>query len=143
MTAAQNKQLMKAIFDELAKGNSRPYLAALSEDFELTVTGQTPWSGTYRGPKVREFYDAVWANYADRYTNMAVNIVADGDCVIVESRGCVTTVRGDLYNNQYCLVFELKGGRITAQREYADTLLVDRVLGRPPWAALPAPVAAA
>lgn len=143
MTAAQNKQLMKAIFDELAKGNSRPYLAALSEDFELTVTGQTPWSGTYRGPKVREFYDAVWANYADRYTNMAVNVVADGDCVIVESRGCVTTVRGDLYNNQYCLVFELKDGRITAQREYADTLLVDRVLGRPPWAALPAPVAAA
>lgn len=143
MTAVENKQLMKGIFDELAKGNSRPYLAALSEDFELTVTGQTPWSGTYKGPRVREFYDAVWANYADRYTTMAVNIVADGDCVIVESRGCVTTVRGDLYNNQYCLVFELKDGRITAQREYADTLLVERVLGRPPWAALPEPVAAA
>lgn len=141
MTAAENKQLMKAIFDELAKGNPRPYLAALSEDFEITVMGQTPWSGTYKGPKVREFYDAVWANYADRYTTMAVNIVADGDCVIVESRGCVTTVRGDLYNNQYCLVFELKDGRITAQREYADTLLVDRVLGSPPWAKAPEPVA--
>ena len=141
MPAAENKQLMKSIFEELAKGNSRPYLAALSENFELTVTGQTPWSGTYRGPKVREFYDAVWANYADRYTTMATNIVADGDCVIVESRGCVTTVRGDLYNNQYCLVFELQDGRITAQREYADTLLVERVLGAPPWAKTPEPVA--
>ncbi|HEY1176051.1 MAG TPA: nuclear transport factor 2 family protein, partial [Phytomonospora sp.] len=84
--------------------------------------------------QVRAFYDAVWANYADRYTTMAVNIVADGDTVVVESRGCVTTVRGDLYDNQYCLVFTLKDGKITAQREYADTLLVDRVLAPPPWA---------
>lgn len=142
MSAEANKQLMKSLFEELAKGNSRPYLEALSPDFELTVTGQTPWSGTYRGPRVREFYDAVWANYADRYTTMAVNIIADGDTVAVESRGCVTTVRGDLYDNQYCLLFELKDGRITAQREYADTLLVDRVLGRPPWAALPEAAAA-
>lgn len=135
MSAQQNRQLMKAIFEELAKGNSRPYLQALSEDFELTVTGRTPWSGTWKGrEQVRAFYDAVWANYADRYTTVAVNIVADGDTVVVESRGCVTTVRGDLYDNQYCLVFELKDGKITAQREYADTLLVDRVLGRPPWA---------
>jgi len=134
MTAAENKQLMKGLFEELAKGNSRPYLAALSSDFELTVTGQTPWSGTFKGDKVREFYAAVWANYADRYTTMAVNILADGDTVVVESRGCVTTVRGDLYDNQYCLIFELKNGKILSQREYADTLLVDRVLGRPPWA---------
>lgn len=134
MSAQDNKQLMKAIFEELAKGNSRPYLAALSPDFELTVTGQTPWSGTWRGAGVREFYDAVWSNYADRYTTMAVNIIAEGDTVMVESRGCVTTVRGDLYNNQYCLIFELKDRKIMAQREYADTLLVDRVLGRPPWA---------
>lgn len=134
MSAEANKQMMKSIFEELAKGNSRPYLAALSPDFEMTVTGQTPWSGTFRGPRVREFYDAVWANYADRYTTMAVNLLADGDTVVVESRGCVTTVRGDLYNNQYCLIFELRDGRIMAQREYADTLLVDRVLGRPPWA---------
>jgi len=134
MTAAENKQLMKAIFEELAKGNSRPYFEALAEDFELTVTGQTPWSGTYKGEQAREFYRAVSANYADRYTTMAVNMIADGDAVAVESRGCVTTVRGDLYANQYCLVFELKDGRITAQREYADTLMVDRMLGRPPWA---------
>ena len=135
MSAEANKQLMKELFDELAKGNSRPYLQALSDDFELTVTGQTPWSGTWKGrEQVRAFYDAVWANYADQYTTMAVNIIADGDTVAVESRGCVTTVRGDLYNNQYCLIFELKDGKITAQREYADTLMVDRVLGRPPWA---------
>jgi ketosteroid isomerase-like protein len=144
MSAEANKQLMKELFEELAKGNSRPYLKALSDDFELTVTGQTPWSGTWKGrEQVRAFYDAVWANYADQYTTMAVNIIADGDTVVVESRGCVTTVRGDLYNNQYCLVFELKDGKITAQREYADTLLVDRVLGRPPWAQARLPEAVA
>lgn len=135
MSAQENKQLVKAIFAALAQGDSRPYLAALAPDFELTVTGQTPWSGTWKGEGVRAFYDAVWANYADRYTTMVVNMIAEGDTVLVESRGCVTTVRGDLYNNQYCLIFELKDGKITAQREYADTLLVDRVLGRPPWAA--------
>ena len=62
MSAEANKQLMKSLFDELAKGNSRPYLAALSDDFELTVTGQTPWSGTWKGrAQVRAFYDAALA----------------------------------------------------------------------------------
>ena len=55
MSAQENKHLMKGLFEELAKGHSRPYLAALSPDFELTVTGQTPWSGTYKGPQVRAF----------------------------------------------------------------------------------------
>lgn len=79
-----------------------------------------------------EFFRAVAANYAHTYTIVATNILADGNQVAVEAGGCVTTVRGDLYDNQYLLLFRVEDGRLKACREYADTALVERVLGPPP-----------
>lgn len=139
MSAAENKQLIKAIFEELGKGNSRPYFDALADDFSFTIMGGTAWKRTFAGKAavVRDLFRPLTAQYADRYTMTTTNIVAEGDVVIVESRGCVTTKRGDPYSNLYCLVFEVRDGRLQACREYADSALVERVLDPPPVARLP------
>ena len=52
MTTAENKALLQNIFAELAKGNPRPFVDAMADDFAWTVTGTTAWSKTYRGKKV-------------------------------------------------------------------------------------------
>lgn len=52
MTAAENKVLLQSIFAELAKGNPRPFVDAMADDFAWTVTGTTAWSKTYQGKKV-------------------------------------------------------------------------------------------
>ena len=49
MSAAENKELMQHICDELAKGNSKPLIESMAEDFCWTVTGSTKWSKSYRG----------------------------------------------------------------------------------------------
>ena len=49
MGAAENKQLMQQIFEELSKGNSEPFVASMADDFRWTVTGTTKWSRTYEG----------------------------------------------------------------------------------------------
>src|SRR5713226_6945114 len=49
MSAAANKQLMQQVFAELAKGNGKPFVDAMADDFRWTITGTTPWSKTYDG----------------------------------------------------------------------------------------------
>jgi len=136
MSTETNKQLVTAAFQALGRGDSRPYLDLLDDDFSFTITGHNPWSRTIRGKQaVRDqLYGPLFAQFADRYTAQLVNVMADGDMVIVEHHGCVTTKKGKLYNNEYCLVCRMEGGKLKSIKEYADSLLVDRVLDPPPWA---------
>lgn len=46
---------------------------------------------------------------------------ADGDTVIVEERMEATLFNGRKYDNNYCFVFQLTGGKIARVREYMDT----------------------
>lgn len=54
-------------------------------------------------------------------TSEQKGIYADGDVVIVESRLRATLANGRHYDNDYCFVFELEGGRVKLMREYMDT----------------------
>lgn len=136
MSTEENKRLMREVFEALGRGDSRPYLDALDDDFSFTITGHNPWSRTIKGKAAvrEELYGPLFAQFADRYTAQLVNLIAEGDYVVVEHHGCVTTKKGQLYNNEYCLVCRLEGGKLKSMKEYADSLLVDRVLDPPPWA---------
>ncbi|MFE3191978.1 nuclear transport factor 2 family protein [Nocardia sp. NPDC059240] len=46
---------------------------------------------------------------------------AEGDRVVVEETMSATLANGKLYRNDYCFVFELRGGLIHRVREYMDT----------------------
>ncbi|MDA9431131.1 ketosteroid isomerase [Bradyrhizobium sp. CCBAU 51627] len=48
-------------------------------------------------------------------------VYADGDTVIVEERMRATLAGGKPYENDYCFVFTVAGGRIREVREYMDT----------------------
>ncbi|HYD59795.1 MAG TPA: nuclear transport factor 2 family protein [Noviherbaspirillum sp.] len=133
MNASENKQLMRNIFSELAKGNGKPFSDAMAEDFCWTVTGSTAWSRAYRGKQVvlDELIRPLFANFADRYVNAARRIVAEDDIVVVECNGRVTTKTGNPYNNTYCYVCRLEGGKLKELTEYCDTALIDSALGEP------------
>jgi len=136
MSAAENKRLMQHVFGELAKGESGPYIDILDEDFTFTITGRNPWSRTIRGKEAvrRELYRPLFEQFADRYTTQLVNIVAEGDMVVIEHRGCVTTKKGKVYSNEYCLVCRMADGKLKSLKEYADSYHVEQVLDPPPWA---------
>jgi hypothetical protein len=52
MSAAANKQLMQQIFAELSKGNSRPFVESMDDNFRWIMTGNTKWSKSYDGKQV-------------------------------------------------------------------------------------------
>jgi ketosteroid isomerase-like protein len=55
-------------------------------------------------------------------------VTAEGDRVVVEFEGNATLANGASYNNQYCMVFTLRDGKIKQVNEYFCTKLADEVL---------------
>jgi uncharacterized protein len=131
MSAAENKQLMQNIFSELSKGNGKPFVESLADDFCWTITGSTKWSRTYRGKQevIAELLRPLFAQFADQYTNTAHRFIAEDDYVVVECRGRVTTKSGTPYNNTYCWVCRVADGKLQELTEYLDTELVTAALG--------------
>lgn len=129
MSTAENKTLLQRIFDELSKGNSRPFVESLSDDIRFTVIGTTKWSGSHGGKKavLDDLLRPLTAQFADRYKAIAHQFVAEGDLIVVEFRGAVTTKSGVPYNNTYCWVCRMADGKIVELTEYCDTALVETV----------------
>ena len=135
MTASQNKQLLQDVFAETAKGNGRPFVAALSEEIVWTIIGSTPWSKTYRGKEsvVADLLGPLRAQLANANTISAHRFIAENDLVVVEGRGHNTTKAGKAYQNAYCWVFRLCEGKVVEITEYTDTALIESAL-QPPQA---------
>jgi ketosteroid isomerase-like protein len=133
MSATDNKHLMQRIFDGLAVGDARLFLDSLDEFTVWRMIGTTPWSGVYTGKAAirRDLLTPLFAQFADQYLNVADAIIAEGDTVVVECRGKVITKTGRRYDNTYCWVCRLAGGKIASLTEYMDTQLVATALEAP------------
>ena len=131
MSATENKQLLQNICSELSKGNGKPFVESLADDFCWTIIGSTKWSGTYRGKQavLSELLRPLFAQFADQYTNTAHRFIAEDDFVVVECRGRVTTKSGAPYNNTYCWICRVADGKLQELTEYLDTELVKAALG--------------
>jgi ketosteroid isomerase-like protein len=139
MSAAANKKLMQEIF--AAAGNPDPavrdralFTASLADDARWVVTGQYSWSRTFAGKQaiLNDLHGHVRSLLAERSRTIAHRFIADGDCVVVEAKGDNLTRAGVRYDNDYCLVFQFENGKIKEVREYCDSVLTERALGRFP-----------
>jgi ketosteroid isomerase-like protein len=125
-TTAENKELLRRIFEGLAQKNGELFVASMADDFSWTVTGTTKWSRTYSGKKtvLSELFGTLREKIAGPTKTTAERIVADGDFVVVEARGDNVTRTGKPYSNRYCFVFRLADGKLKEVTEYLDTELV-------------------
>ena len=136
---ASNKKLIEQIF--AAAGNSDPaardralFVASLADDAKWVVTGQYSWSRTFAGKQsiLNDLHGHVRSRLAERTRTIAHRFIADADCVAVEAKGDNVTREGVRYDNDYCLVFRLEGGKIKEIREYCDSVLTEKALGKFP-----------
>ena len=131
MSTEENKRLMQGVFAELANGNSQALIEVLAEDVDWLVTGTTKFSRTYHGKAslMNDLVIPLFSQFEGQYTTVADRFIADGNYVVVESRGKATTKTGKPYNNKYCWVFRLEDGKIKEVTEYMDTQLVVTTFG--------------
>ena len=133
MTATEtNRALIAKAFAGLERGDPSDFLPLFAEDIEWRVMGSSVWSKHERGlaDVERKLVGPLLARISGPYRNIPELILADGDHVVVLARGDAETVEGGRYDNDYCFVFRMAGGRIVEVREYLDTILADRALGR-------------
>ena len=133
MGTAENRQLLQDIFTATARGDSRPLVDAMADDFRWTIAGNGRWSRSYEGKQavLTELFAVLRQRIEGRIKMVAQRILADGDFVMVEARGANVTKTGVPYNNNYCFVFRLAGGKLAEVTEYMDTELVTAALGAP------------
>ena len=131
MGPTENKQLLRHIFAELERGNSRPFVDSFADTVRWTVMGTTPWSRTYDGKAavLGDLLRPLRERLVDAVRMTPTRFLADEDCVVVEARGEATTRSGKPYNNTYCWIFRLADGAVREITEYLDTELAATALG--------------
>ena len=125
--AAENKRIIAQAFEGLARADATAFLDVMADDFTWIITGQCRFSRRYEGKDAvrNELVPALFANFATDYRNYADEIIAEGDRVVVLARGEVKTRAGEDYNNSYCFVIRMRGGKMVELREYMDTALAE------------------
>lgn len=128
MTAADdNKRIIARAFDGLASADPTAFIDSMADDIVWIIEGQSKVSGRYEGKDAiqNRLVPALFANFATPYRNIPEEIIAERDRVVVLAPGEVKTVRGEDYNNDYCFVLRISGGKIVELREYCDTALAE------------------
>lgn len=131
MSAETNKQVIRDFFAALSSGQSARVRELLDPEVTWTIIGDTPVSKTFRGHD--GFENGLIANVFKQIKPEAgvhveiLELIAEGDKVVARAQGTIQGLYGP-YNNTYCHVFTLRNGRIVADTEYLDTLLIERSL---------------
>lgn len=122
------KKLVMDVMAALADGDDRPFLDAMHNDMKWTWMGSGGLSKTFDGKEsvLHELWKSVKTDIARPFRVAATLILAEGDHVVVEGVGNNKTPNGKEYNNRYCWVMKISGGKIVELKEYMDTDLVRR-----------------
>jgi ketosteroid isomerase-like protein len=132
MGAAENKAMISGMFAELAKGNAEGFLGQFADNCRFTIIGTSKFSCTCNGKQefITKVLGPISAMLEGGITITPDNFIADGDFVAMQARGKANTKAGGTYNNTYCQVFKITGGKIQEMTEYLDTELVTTAFGK-------------
>src|SRR5690242_4653554 len=110
MGADENRRLLQAIFDALADGDPRPFVAAMADEFTWRFAGQWSWAtdwGSDREETRSRLLGPLMAQFAE-YRVRAQEIICEGDRAVVRAAAQARTVRGEDYPQAYCYVFTIR-----------------------------------
>ncbi len=118
-----NKQLLKKISEEFAKGNLQFCVAYLADNIKWNILGNSPIIGKEQVLEVSKMQEL------ESFPIITIkNVVAEGYYVVVESTGKAKTKNGKPYNQTYCEVFKFDDEKLQEITTYLDTALSDEAL---------------
>jgi len=126
-----NRRLVEEYLDAMRRGDHARAYEAFADDATWTTAPSMPWPAHFRGRRsIFDDYFAVdkglFTTGMSSYDLETRNVVAAGDCVVVEMRHRAEGLNGKRYETDHCVVFDLREGRIQAVREYIDSLYLQR-----------------
>jgi uncharacterized protein len=130
MTPEKNKELITATWRAFGKGDLNAALANLSDNASWLVPGNLPnVSGLKKGKQaIVQFLGGIGQAFPQGLQSEIHKMYCDGDTVIAEMTNRGKASNGKHYENEYCFVFEIEGGKIRRIREYVDTQKAMQIL---------------
>lgn len=131
MSNPDNEKIVRQFVEALAGGDLATIAGLLADDASWHLHGTLPVAGHYAGR------DAVINGFlaqglglfeSGSLTIELTSIVSTGPTVAIEWHAVGRSASGNPYDNEYALFFHLADGKITAIREYCDTLHVKDAL---------------
>jgi uncharacterized protein len=126
--SAQNKEVVLKFLRAMGTSDAATAATCLAPDAYTLAKGFGKFAG------VRP-YDTILATIAafkqlvpTGLSPEVRTVTSEGDRVVVEFEGNAKLSNGEDYNNQYCMVFTLKDGKIKQVNEYFCTILADQKL---------------
>ena len=112
-------------------GVPRAYQEAIFGIFKR-LHPSSKYSGTFNGKKelVERLLTPLAAQVEGGMTVTPLNLIADGDYVVMQAQGKALSKNGERYDNTYCHVFKIAGGKVKEVTEYLDTELITRAFGK-------------
>jgi len=131
ISAEANTQVVLGFFENFSAGKVDAALVLMADTATWWVAGK-PDKCVLASTKTKaQFVELVQGLGAAMPKGLRVTpqgITAEGDRVAVEAESYGETANGKMYNNLYHFLFEVRGGKIQAVREYLDTLHAKEVL---------------
>jgi hypothetical protein len=124
----QNKQVVLKFIEAMGKGDAVAAAPCLAPDAFTLAKGFGKFAGVRQHDLILATIKAFRKLVPAGMHPTVHSVTAEGERVVVEFEGNATLSNGESYNNQYCMVFTLRDGRIKQVNEYFCTILADKVL---------------
>ena len=137
-TANNNKEIVRAFFAALNKGDVASVVATYAEDGCVQTMGNTLISGIFGKEHIAQTAGGVFDVFPQGLRFNIQAMTAEDERVAVEATSEGEHISGQTYSNEYHFLFEFKDGKLLRLKEYMDTEMVTDVLcagQRPPFSA--------
>ena len=123
MSIETNKELVNNFWSAFSKGDIKTAFALLSDEISWLIPGNLPnLSGLRKGKgEILNFARGAAKMFPSGLKSEIRRVYGDGDTVLIEMTNRGKLFNGRDYENEYCFVFEIEGGKIRRVREYVDT----------------------
>lgn len=123
-----NKRVVLQFMEAMSTGNAALGAPCITEDACAIAKGYGKFAGRREADVMIGMIEAFNTLVPGGLKFEILSVIGDGDRVAVEAEGNAVTNEGMPYRNQYCFVFELRGGKIAQVNEYFCNVHADEVL---------------
>lgn len=124
----KNKEIVRGFMKHLSAGDMKTAVGLMADGATWWVAGSFPLSGTKSKAEFAALLEQVGDAMPEGIRLTPKAFTAEGDRVAVEAESFGRHSNGKTYQNQYHFLFEVRGGKIQAVREYLDTMHANDVL---------------
>lgn len=125
MNIEQNKRIAAEFFARFSANDLAGALDLVADDATWWLAGKSPQSrpgGTYDKTKIAHLFERLVGRLKDGLRMNVKSAIGEANRVAVEVESHGELTNGRRYNNEYHFLMTIRDGKISAVREYNDTL---------------------